>query len=40
MQIGRYNHFNEDRFASTGQNGGRFNRGSGGQWGPNYAPFR
>ncbi|KAJ5263704.1 hypothetical protein N7478_011309 [Penicillium angulare] len=38
IQIGRFNHFNEDRFSSANQNGGRFSRGS--QWNTNYAPFR
>ncbi|KAJ5577767.1 uncharacterized protein N7459_006731 [Penicillium hispanicum] len=38
MQVGRFNHFNDDRFSSTGQNVGRFSRGN--QWGPAYAPFR
>lgn len=37
IQLGRLNHFNEDRY-SAGQSGNRFNRGS--QWNPNYAPFR
>lgn len=38
MQVGRLTHFNEDRYATTGQNGNRFSRGN--QWGSNYAPFR
>ncbi|KAJ6001764.1 hypothetical protein N7522_006991 [Penicillium canescens] len=36
MQIGRFNNFNEDKFSTTSQPGGRFGRGH--QWGPNYAP--
>ncbi|KAJ5836132.1 hypothetical protein N7447_002158 [Penicillium robsamsonii] len=38
MQIGRFNNFNEDKFTTTNQSGGRFGRGH--QWGPNYAPLR
>ncbi|KAJ5714515.1 Armadillo-like helical [Penicillium malachiteum] len=38
IQMGRLNHFNEERFASASQNNNRFSRG--GQWNPNYAPFR
>ncbi|KAE8401094.1 armadillo-type protein [Aspergillus pseudonomiae] len=38
MQIGRFTNFNDDRYQTSGQNGGRFNRGS--QWNPNYPPFR
>ncbi|OGM43561.1 pumilio-family RNA binding repeat protein [Aspergillus bombycis] len=38
MQIGRFTNFNDDRYQVSGQNGGRFNRGS--QWNPNYPPFR
>ncbi|KAJ5176460.1 Armadillo-like helical [Penicillium canariense] len=30
MQVGRFNHFNEDRFPSGASNGGRFTRGN--QW--------
>ncbi|KAK6820395.1 hypothetical protein RU639_007318 [Aspergillus parasiticus] len=38
MQVGRFTNFNDDRYQISGQNGGRFNRGS--QWNPNYPPFR
>ncbi|KAJ6107918.1 hypothetical protein N7523_009241 [Penicillium sp. IBT 18751x] len=38
MQVGRFNNFNEERFPSIGQSGGRLNRGH--QWGPAYTPFR
>ncbi|KAJ5095181.1 Armadillo-like helical [Penicillium argentinense] len=38
MPVGRFNQFNEERFPSSGQNGGRFGRGN--QWNPRYAPFR
>ncbi|KAE8367443.1 armadillo-type protein [Aspergillus caelatus] len=38
MQIGRFTNFNDDRYQISGQNGGRFSRGS--QWNPNYPPFR
>ena len=38
MQIGRFNHYNDERLSGTIQSEGRFGRGS--QWGPNYAPFR
>ncbi|KAJ6000102.1 Armadillo-like helical [Penicillium waksmanii] len=38
MQIGRFNQFNEERFSSSQQNGGRYNRGN--QWSPGYVPFR
>ena len=37
LQIGRFNNFSDDRFPMTGP-GGRFGRG--GQWNPNYPPFR
>jgi hypothetical protein len=37
-QIGRFNQFNEERFSSSQQNGGRFSRGN--QWSPGYVPFR
>ncbi|EAW14668.1 Pumilio-family RNA binding repeat-containing protein [Aspergillus clavatus NRRL 1] len=38
MQVGRFSNITDDRFHSSGQHGGRLNRGN--QWNPNYPPFR
>ncbi|KAJ5495598.1 Meiotic coiled-coil protein 2 [Penicillium diatomitis] len=38
VQIGRYGHFNEDRFGSAAPNTSRYHRGN--QWNPNYPAYR